>query len=354
FSGDADFREAQFSGYAYFREAQFSDYAYFREAQFSGGAYFREAQFSGHAYFSEAQFSGYAYFSEAQFSGDADFREAQFSGYAYFSEAQFSGDADFREAQFSGDADFREVQFSGDADFSKAKCGTGAYYDLAKFKKNAKFTAAGFGGICSFMDASFKSVPNFNFASFVQPPHIDGMSVKDKKDKVEEGLVERYRKIKEMAIQSKDFENELKYFGLEMQSKAYLPTTSRSKKYFILAYQALSDFGKSLARPIIALIAFLIAMSVINGSYMLLANDISKECREHKTKFIGTVVQYTFSEASPLFKLEPRRAIEIETCLFKQKALDIRNSLWRIIHLLPTTLLLFLFGLAVRNKFKIR
>jgi hypothetical protein len=180
------------------------------------------------------------------------------------------------------------------------------------------------------------------------------MTVEDPKVKTETGLVERYRKIKEMAFQSRDFENELKYLGLEMQSKAYLSTTSRSNKYFILAYQTLSDFGKSLKRPVKALLVFLCAMSLINGSYMWLANNISKECREQKIKYVSAVVQYTFSEASPLFRLEPSRVIEIETCLFNNKALDIRNSLWRMAHFLPTTLMLFLFGLAVRNKVKSR
>jgi hypothetical protein len=354
FSGHAIFSKAVFSDSVSFHEAAFFSYAGFnRKVAFYGDVSFLKAKFSSDVSFREAAFSGSVRFHEAAFSGNVLFRDAKFSSFASFKKAMFSGDVSFRKVGFSGNANFNEAMFSGNANFSEVQFSAGSYFSSTVWGRKARFNAAQFTGNCSFDGSSFSCIPNYNFASFVQPPHIDGITVEEPKDKAEKGLVERYRKIKKMAIQSKDFENELKFYGLEMQSKAYLPTTSNPKRYFILAYQEFSDFGKSLARPIRALLVFLFAMSVINGSYMALANAVSKECREHKLKYVSAVIQYTFSEASPLFKLEPKRAIEIEICLFNKRALDIRNSLWRLVHLLPATLLLFLFGLAVRNKFKI-
>ena len=67
-----------------------------------------------------------------------------------------------------------------------------------------------------------------------------------------------------------------------------------------------------------------------------------------------SIAQYTASAALLLFKLNPAQEKKIDACLFNTKALDIRNNIWRLVHLLPSTLFLFLFGLSLRNKFKIR
>ncbi len=365
FRCDADFNQAQFRGYVHFHQARFSKLAKFNQTHFSDYARFNQAHFNALAGFNEARFGNVADFTNAQFIGDVHFKKTKFKGDGYFTKAQFHGDARFSEAhfsvyvrfnktQFDTFARFSEVHFGGHASFSEAQFSGNTDFSYTNWEGKSIFLATQFEAVCNFKNSKFEIVPNYNFASFVQPPHISNMSVKPLYDKTELGLVERYRKIKEMAIQSKDFENELKYFGLETNAKAFLPETSWSQKNFILAYKEISNFGKSLSRPVISLFLFLFAMSVINGGYILLANNISKECSEDKLEYVSTVVQYTLSEASPLFKLTPKRAIEIETCLFEHKASDLRNSLWRILHLLPTTLFLFLFGLAVRNKFKIR
>lgn len=63
-----------------------------------GDVQFRGAQFSGNAEFREAQFSKDAWFAGTQFSGEANFGGAQFARDAWFIDAQFSEDADFRGA----------------------------------------------------------------------------------------------------------------------------------------------------------------------------------------------------------------------------------------------------------------
>jgi len=359
FGGQAWFEGISFDQIAFFNKVVFKDNVLFDESTFKANAWFDDATFCGHTLFRRVTFNGDALFGsrKTKFKNPANFNKTVFGGDAIFSAVKFISGATFDDAVFSNEAKFEGVWFCGITRFFKTEINGGAWFRGAQFlidSEGADFAASKFNNIVTFEKTKFSAVPDFNFASFIQPPHIDGMAIKDPADIAEAGLVERYRKIKEMAIQSKDFENELLYFGLEMQSKAYLPGTSASRKYFFLAYQVCSNFGRSLRRPIAALFVFLLTMSVINGSYMALANPVSKECREHKLKYVSAVVQHTFSEASPLFRLEPQRAAEIETCLFKKKALDIRNSLWRLVHFLPATLFLFLFGLAVRNKFKIR
>lgn len=260
-----------------------------------------------------------------------------------FIETVISGGVDFIEAQFSGDVYFIEAQFSG-----------GAYFNDANYKGAASYVSANFKNEVTLENTAFGQVPNFNFATFNEPPHLSSINIAEPADKFEKGLVDRYRKLKKMAIQSNDFQNELSFFGLESHAKVYLKTTPRSERAFIKAYKLLSDFGQSIGRPLFALLVFLTAMCVINGGYVAMANPISEKCVAHKLKYASAVVQYTFSQASPVFNVEAERAKEIEECLFQKKSMDIRGSIWRLAHLLPTILLLFIFGLAVRNRFKIR
>jgi hypothetical protein len=177
FSGDVDFRKAQFGGNADFRKAQFSGWVDFGEAQFGGNADFQEAQFSGKALFDWTQFSGEAEFREAQFSRDADFEDAKFSRFANFSKAQFSGEAEFREAQFGGLVAFGAAQFGGlvnfhkaqfgpDASFGQTQFGGDAYFDEAQFRRDASFGQAQFGGDAYFREAQFRRGANFDRVRF--------------------------------------------------------------------------------------------------------------------------------------------------------------------------------------------
>jgi uncharacterized protein YjbI with pentapeptide repeats len=326
----------------------------FIETVISGDADFIEAQFCGDVYFIDAQFNGGASFSKAQFSGGADFIEAQFCGDASFSEAQFSGRANFIKTQFNGRAKFIKAQFIGGASFSEAQFSGGACFNDANYKGVASYVSANFKDEVMLENTVFGQVPNFSFATFNQPPQLSSISIAEPADKSEKGLVERYRTIKKLAIKSNDFQSVLSFFGLEAHAKAYLETTPRSERAFIKAYKLLSDFGQSIVRPLFALLVFFTAMCVINGGYIAMSNPLSKNCVAHKLEYASAVVQYTFSQASPVFNVEAERAKEIEECLFQKNSLDTRNIIWRLAHLLPTTLLLLIFGLAVRNRFKIR
>jgi hypothetical protein len=117
FNKSVNFRNAQFSGNADFRKAQFFITTEFNHTQFSGNADFEQALFCRNADFFASQFSGDANFKYAQFFKNADFSNVQFSGKSEFWNARFSGEARFCSAQFAGETDFREAQFAGEANF---------------------------------------------------------------------------------------------------------------------------------------------------------------------------------------------------------------------------------------------
>jgi len=290
FSGDADFRSATFIGDAYFRSATFSSPAYFSSATFSGETYFNSTMFSGYADFNSAMFIGDAYFRSATFIGDAYFRSATFSGPADFSSATLSGPADFSSAMFSGDADFSSATFSGDADFSSAMFSGDADFSSAMFSGNtdfswhedfegkkeqhparffqaADFSSAKFKSTTRFTDALFyTSMPQFHatdlyddtvFAARNQdlgnwPPLHGAVKVKgcDKPIEVMDAEEQKraYNRLRLFMNRSLQIEEEQFFHRMEMRCKAVLAKWHHKPLYWLFA--VFSDYGNSVWRPI--------------------------------------------------------------------------------------------------------
>ena len=123
-----------FSGHAFFRSATFSGVASFQRATFSGYADFKSATFSVYADFESATFSGVAAFQSAALSGYADFQSATLSDYADFQSATFSDYTSFRRAAFSGYAAFQSATFLGAVRFQNAKFRSSVIFKAVTFK----------------------------------------------------------------------------------------------------------------------------------------------------------------------------------------------------------------------------
>ena len=316
FSGGARFDSTTFSGNASFGSATFSGEVSFYGATFSGDALFFNATFSSIASFYSATFSGNARFDSATFSGKAWFASATFSCVARFDSATFSGDAWFDSATFKGDASFDSATFERDAIFRGGRFGSAASFALCNFRQHATFEASRFAADASFeaikgdrgfnmAHAVFDVVPDFIQAHFEEAPRLDNLEVggklpelKDIEDEDREKLSRRgrwhrrrleknrpfrrtfealakdsdlrniparWRALKRLAIQGHDTERELEFHARELRSQRFaedwpLPLAFWRGRawagffrfWFGYFYQWFSDFGRSLARPLIA------------------------------------------------------------------------------------------------------
>lgn len=140
-----DFQNVVFSARVSFDSFYFPAPAGFTDAKFSERADFTHATFSKTANFYHATFSELADFNNAKFSKTADFNGATFSELADFIRATFSETADFGDATFSETADFISAGFSGPVTFV-----------WTKFSGRADFTDASFDAPCNFREAEFK------------------------------------------------------------------------------------------------------------------------------------------------------------------------------------------------------
>jgi hypothetical protein len=288
FSGNANFDSATFSGNASFGSATFSGDVCFWSATFSGDASFGSATFSGHAIFESATFSRDVYLGSATFSGDASFDSATFSRDVYFRSATFSRDVYFGSATFSGDArlDLAEVRFNADADFGHAEFGKPVTFARSIFRQAANFEGIDSAAAFSLTNATFKQVPSFIGATFkgklrldnVATPRYPWLGYTPDKD-----ATARFRELRWLAAEAQDRESELKFFAQEVRTgrfhakglPSWVPKVWSWRFWFGLGFGTLSDFGRSLWRPLL----WWLALTALCAAFYLGEHDDIRKAR---------------------------------------------------------------------------
>lgn len=272
----ADFTKAIFNNTASFEETifrqpgrfaktvfkvsvNFSESIFEMEAEFDQVEFdcrmvkFNGARFDSKAKFTSAFFSEKGQFSGASFDALAWFEDAIFKGSVKFDGVRFAQVVDFRRAIFEGDALFRHSEFRGFADFSNARFGKGA--DFGAIEGSSAF---------SFSGSTFDDVPDFIQAHFSEAPRCDDLDIAtqgfwprglaDVKErfKGDPDLAARWRALKRLAIQGHDHENEQIFFKGELLSRRWHADKPWDAAFwFGVLYQWLSDFGRSLLRPLL-------------------------------------------------------------------------------------------------------
>ena len=397
FGSDTDsvsaFRNATFHDVANFTGAEFyGDLVSFEKATFSGGAFFNQSTFSAtDVYFGSTDFQRGAQFSKSKCLGSSiHFSMSKFSGLTSFEGSTFTGDVYFNEITFDGGSVFfgdlnaetsslsfdssiftvrNSVSFSGsqfgEASFNGTQFNNTVFCAAARFTDECSFANAVFERAIGFAGSSFHGVPDFNFASFRQPPDLSILQIPEpEKAPLYTPLAQRYRKLKQLAAQAGDHEQELKFFGYEMRSKLMRPETPFPHKALIWFYQALSKFGQSTTRPVVALLFVFACSLLLHIPFM----------HEHYTDPDGEQVSRLACKTpglsiSPLdalirerlhhtlFLLPTERSerLLVMQCVYgKDQVVPGTYRFLNAFHFSVSALLLFLFGLAVRNRLKVK
>ena len=333
----ADFSGFIFPGPAQFERATFTGYASFESATFTSNAWFESATFTGYARFESATFTGNAWFESATFTGNARFGSATFSGYARFESATFTGDARFESATFQNSTTFGRAKFQQQASFAGVKV-----------ERAFDMTGAKFAQVPAFNQADFKQAPDLDDVEFPLPGFWRRGDPK---------LIPQYRAIRRMAIQGAEYEREQMAFKGETRSKRGTEHKPwHTAFWFGVAYDAFSDFGRSIARPLAIWLASGLAFA---ASYLWNAcaavSEWGSACAGDRAS--KALKAATLSAANSLPLIGSSRgevAKEFYTeCLALPHApawspiLQIWQTLW-------SAVLLFLFLLALRNQFKIK
>ena len=274
FNHDASFEGATFTGLARFDRSHFRAKARFDGAIFGTLAQFQAAIFDGPAIFTRTTFTD-AWFDGATFVGPADFElttvarrvgfmQATFAGFARFEQATFKGDSLFDEATFNGSARFGWATFAHDAGFAQATFKGFAAFDRAKFEGFANFSAIKADSVFSLASAAFLEVPDFLQAHFAEAPRLDDARIQQKRRvwpttlaRLRQGFkgdpdrASRWRALKRLAIQGHDHAREQAFFKGELKARRWSEDKPwHAVFWFSVFYQLLSDFGRSIWRPL--------------------------------------------------------------------------------------------------------
>jgi hypothetical protein len=253
FSGDARFDSATFSGDARFDIALFSGGAGFGSATFSGDARFDIALFSGGAGFGSATFSSYAGFDSATFSGDAWFESATFSGDAWFESATFSGDAWFDNATFKSSASYRACRFHQEVTFTGIRAEKGFDFIGVRSRRYVPDFLSAMFEEPPLLD-NFRLSDEVEPGGLARSVVL-GFSAWLKED-LDSALSAKYRRLKQLAIDAEDHKNEQVFFRGELRSRRYLEDKPWHPAFWLgIAYEVLSDFGFSVLRPLLVWLA---------------------------------------------------------------------------------------------------
>jgi hypothetical protein len=350
FPGDTSFESATFSGAAFFGGATFGGGAGFFNATFGGKASFDRATFNEAAGFGDATFSGAARFTDATFGGAALFDRGTFSGEAWFDNATFSGEAWFDSATFKGPAWFDSATFGEEAWFSEATFSGPAVFSRAKFGLPGKMQSV------TFANCHFAKPTTFHHATFhASYPDFTGAMLHDKTDfsfgadnwpKDSKGNAEaakascatiRHNLGKQGLPEAEHF-----FFRREMEFAGQIGGWWQRLPY--RAFGTLSDYGHSIARPALWLVALWAVVGTV--IHALLQWQVAWVPHPYHP-----FQAYALSAANLVSFLGFQRAY------FPADFMDWLPASVRVLSALETisgVLLLFFLGLGLRTTFRLR
>jgi uncharacterized protein YjbI with pentapeptide repeats len=338
-----DFERFQFTRKTTFRSAKFSCNVSFSGALFAAEADFALATFAANANFAFSHFK-YADFLSAVFSAYADFESTTFSGASSFSSAVFTRTADFRSAKFHGGAQFNWGTFSGATNFVSATFSSTANFKGTRFSNSILFINAMFAEITNFVNARFEhQVPDFRGATMHEATEWHGATWPKPPDSRldAQGQVYAYERLKQEMERLKKHEDEQNFFRRELRARRGLVRTLSGGWFLNLAYQALSAYGDSVTRPLLWMTGVFAVGTTIFARAPLYCGAPMPIKLAAKLSFANIFVF-----------LPDKREIMMNSkmieCLSNTtQAVSAAQSLFSVV-------LLFLFGLALRNRFRMK
>jgi hypothetical protein len=354
FSRKADFITATFLKEADFNSVKFSGQAVFAAATFTGECHFVSTTFSGLADFSSATFSNQAVFVSKTFSQEARFFCTRFSAGANFSLGTFYNFADFTFAMFARWANFGSTTFSNSTAFTRATFSKGTNFGSAKFSGQADFAAATFSGANIFQDTTFFGLTTFAGALFEnEVPDFRDAKLKEAtewhyatwppppKDKdAAQKQVYAYERLKMEMEKLKKHEDEQFFFKKELRARRALSPFWSGARLFNWLYEITSDYGHSILNPILALVAVWAFGWAAFSGWPVYKNESLSNWEAAKLS------------VSNIFSFLPQRR-EFMPEEFVKELSDAAHFVGGVQSFLALALL-FLLGLALRNKFRMR
>lgn len=335
---------------------------------FPADADFSESTFSVDVELCKAVFLADAYFDEAIFLFDTDFSSVKFSLFAVFYNTTFRGDVDFSGAEFSDYADFREAVFLSEAYFNSAEIKSVWILNRARIVGSFFARSANVYGHTYLTDSSFFTPPDLISTTFSQPPSLLGSTFLFPcvnrfigSCSIPDGEA-RFRRLKQLAVDTHDHELELRLFAHETKAKRFHSLHAADPLHWPglvlnFAYDWASDFGQSVLRPLgwllVTVVCALFAYETMTGRPDMLGRGLIEFSDAAKVAAIANVFPFAGQAVigreimttglCPMVEGTPEHL----DCLTALYTISAAEGIFGLIFL-------FLIGLGLRNRFRIK
>jgi hypothetical protein len=281
-------------------------------------------------------------------AGPADFQRTTFASRAAFNGATFSHRALFNRAVFFDRAFFDECTFSGLTTF-----------EAAKFKERVSFNNCSFERSSRFYQTSFAEAPEFHGATLHQDTTFTDAEfgrLEKQDDELRMSWDTRARTFRTLAQAMNKVhahEEEHRFFGLEMAAKAHLVPSGR--RLLIVTYGMISDFGRSVWRPSLAILILFISFFAMNWT-LSHPVDICDGMPPNRIcefeKWEAQLAVFTAAASLPVVG-QSSYSSQVVQLLFAPNVQPI-IYFGTLVQGALSALLLFLIGLALRNQFRLK
>lgn len=282
------------------------------------------------------------YITDSDFTQIVEITESTFNNTTLIFGCNFLGGLNLFRSTFKGETTTSNCQIDKEASFA-----------LCRFDKYSSFQ------YCAFQ----RCVPNFNETSFPSeyPPQLDDVQIsypiaKSTLKKLfgiasSKDAHVSFRTLKKLSSLRHDHSDELRFFALEQRAKREHVYSYRNLKHaphLLLdhLYDLLSSYGLSVFRPILGLFI------TISITYVLLKKLATEHGAEHPQIFLNTIANVSLL---PNNAIVARNAIQQSLCENVEN-ISCFSQLYSItaVESFFVFLFVFLFGLAIRNRLKMK
>lgn len=304
-------------------------------------------------------------FESSTILGDLAAQKSAFRGGLLFDKCTVAGEIRMRDCELPGLISFRgSAQLNGLVDFSASvptEIG-GLILDNAEVigvldVSNRRFTMR-----TSFVETDFKVPPSFHGValfpdtSFLDAKFPDDFSLHKKYSA--NSAENAYRSLRSACLKIEAHADEQRFFSYEMRARKVTESNKAIKNLFGL-YEYLSDYGQSIYKPL-RLLALLWALNLTIFTVIQVLSIYPApsgcDCRvafssSRLAELVALATHQTFPFVSGLRDLtSPETLKQVRT----ESALSMLYSFWSLASSALSITFLFLLGLGLRNKFRLR
>jgi hypothetical protein len=367
----------------------------FEECVFSGRLCVLSSRFEGGCSFHSSVFGGESLIERSDFAKEVDFTSVEFRGSISFSSSKFRDEVKFLGTKFRGNADFLHTDFYDRVSFSGAEYHGPVSFSGATFLRGVDFTdilwvydeTAGpiykrtfhncaFEGPAKFLQASWRHFSAFDGAIFRGGVHLDDLRERTARARFNEELSEACKQaetrdddvsalmgglqiLRRALEQASDKRGSYLLHEFELASRVHRSDSVRSEVFLSRIYRAFSNYGSSIARPLVWLIGLTCALGVF---YAAVGAFSQGEWSLHRPFAVREI------EAQPFFsglnhslsRMFPLPVAGAEQSAFRQAIVGQEGTFHHlailflgVVQSLLSATLSYLFAMAVRRRFQI-